>query len=85
MSKKIKIPEPPQEQLQAPVPPTPPAQAEESVSNAQIWTFWLGTAAALITARLLGFLLPGVSESLIERWVMAGFGVFLVLFLLKLK
>jgi len=87
MSKKLKVPEPQAPQLSPFQAPRPPQDAppEEKVSNALIWTFWLGVAAALITARVLNAALPGVSESVIERWVMAGFGVFLALFLLKLK
>ncbi|MDD2804491.1 MAG: hypothetical protein PHV33_02975 [Elusimicrobiales bacterium] len=87
MSKKLKVQEPPAPQpspFQAPRPPQE-ASPEEKVSKAQIWTFWLGVAAALVTARVLNAALPGISESVIERWVMAGFGVFLALFLMKLK
>ncbi len=70
---------------------TEPAQApaeagpQEDVSRAQIWAFWGVVALALVTARALNYLLPGVSESLIERWVMLGFGAAMVFFLLKLK
>lgn len=87
MSKKLKVPEPPAQQqspFQAPRPPQD-APPEDKVSNAQILTFWLGVVGALIIARVLNAALPGISESVIERWVMAGFGVFLALFLMKLK
>jgi len=40
---------------------------------------------AVIAARVLNHLLPGISESIIERWIMLGFGAFLAVFLLKLK
>jgi len=59
--------------------------AREDVSRAQIWAFWGVVALAVITARALNHLLPGVSESVIERWVMLGFGVCMGIFLLKLK
>ncbi|OGR78506.1 MAG: hypothetical protein A2X32_04435 [Elusimicrobia bacterium GWC2_64_44] len=87
MSKKLKVPEAPVPQQSPFQSPRPPQEAppEEKVSNAQIWTFWLGVVAALVIARVLNAALPGISESVIERWVMAGFGVFLALFLLKLK
>ncbi|MGD9641464.1 MAG: hypothetical protein AB7V08_01865 [Elusimicrobiales bacterium] len=62
-----------------------PAPAREDVSRAQIWAFWGVVALALITARALNYLLPGVSESVIERWVMLGFGAAMILFLVKLK
>ena len=61
------------------------APAREDVSRAQIWAFWGVVALAVITARALNHLLPGVSESVIERWVMLGFGVCMGIFLLKLK
>lgn len=64
----------------------PPAQpAEVPVSNTRIWTFWIGVALTVILARTLDAALPGVSESVIERWVMLGFGAFLAIFLIKLK
>jgi len=69
----------PRIQPQPPQPPSPP------VSTAKIWVFWIGVALAVIAARALDHLLPGVSESVIERWVMLGFGAFLVVFLLRLE
>lgn len=66
-------------------PPAPAPQEAQDVTRAQFWTFWAGVAAALIVARALNAALPGVSESFIERWVMVGFGVFLAVFLFKLK
>ncbi|MEK7720988.1 MAG: hypothetical protein AAB359_01210 [Elusimicrobiota bacterium] len=65
-------------QLRQPPPAAP-------VSTASIWIFWCAVALAVITARALNHMLPGISESVIERWVMLAFGVFLALFLLKLK
>lgn len=61
------------------------APAREDVSRAQIWAFWGVVALAVVTARTLNQLLPGVSESVIERWVILGFGACMGLFLLKLK
>ena len=69
-------PAPPQSQ------PPPPAAP---VSTASIWVFWCAVAVAVIAARVLNHLLPGISESIIERWIMLGFGAFLAVFLLKLK
>lgn len=62
--------------------PPPPAAP---VSTASIWVFWCAVALAVIAARALNHLLPGISESIIERWTMLGFGAFLAVFLLKLK
>ncbi|PKM96529.1 MAG: hypothetical protein CVU79_13010 [Elusimicrobia bacterium HGW-Elusimicrobia-3] len=61
------------------------APEREDVSRGQIWAFWAVVALAVVTARALNYLLPGVSESVIERWVMLGFGACMGLFLLKLK
>lgn len=84
MSKKNKLQ--PEQPLPAPPVPEPPAPpASEDVSTAQIWTFWIGVALAVVTARVLNHFLPGVSESVIERWVMLAFGVFMAAFLIKLK
>ncbi|OIO04402.1 MAG: hypothetical protein AUJ51_02105 [Elusimicrobia bacterium CG1_02_56_21] len=55
------------------------------VSTTRIWVFWCGIALAVITARVLNHLLPGISESLIERRVMLAFGAFIAAFLYKLK
>ncbi len=60
----------------------PPA---EPVSTARIWVFWCAVALTVIAARALNYMLPGISESVIERWVMLGFGAFLAIFLYKLK
>ena len=68
----------------APVQP-PQAPPPAPVSTARIWAFWCAAALALITARVLNHLLPGVPESIIERWVMLGFGVFVAAFLYTLK
>lgn len=73
------------EQLQAPAPKPEERPAEENISNAHIVTFWAGVVLAVVIARALNYALPGVPESLIERWVMLGFGVFMAVFLLKLK
>jgi hypothetical protein len=76
----------PEEQPRAAVPAQPAAAAgQEDVPRAQIWAFWGVVALAVIAARVLNYLLPGVSESVIERWVMLGFGACMGLFLLKLK
>ena len=73
-------PETPPSPFQPPhIPPAAP------VSTAKIWVFWCAVALTVITARTLNHMLPGISESVIERWVMLGFGAFLVVFLLKLK
>ena len=68
----------------APVPPPVQANVEDSVSKAQLWTFWIGVAAAVILARALDAALPGFPEGVIERWVMLGFAAFIGLFLYKL-
>lgn len=88
MSKKSKIQaeQPQTDQPQAQAAAQEPAPApEKEVTNAQIWTFWIGVALAVIIARTLNYALPGISESVIERWVMLGFGVFMALFLIKLR
>ncbi|MDO8806045.1 MAG: hypothetical protein Q7R35_16635 [Elusimicrobiota bacterium] len=77
--KRQEVPEPP---VRLPTPQLPP---QAPVSNARIWVFWCAVALAVIAARVLNHMLPGISESVIERWVMLAFGVFLALFLLKLK
>ena len=55
------------------------------VSTARIWVFWCAVALTVIVARTLNYMFPGISESVIERWVMLGFGAFLAVFLYKLK
>ena len=60
-------------------------QPEQEITNAQIWTFWLGVVLAVVVARALNYALPGTPESVIERWVMAAFGVFMALFLIRLR
>lgn len=77
--KRLEVPEPP-----AP-PQAQPAPAEAPVSNARIWVFWCAVALAVISARVLNHMLPGISESVIERWVMLAFGTFIAIFLYKLK
>ena len=67
----------------APLPLQPPPA--EPVSTARIWVFWCAVALTVIAARTLNYMLPGISESVIERWVMLGFGAFLAVFLYKLK
>ncbi len=75
-----------QEPQQAAPPPSQPAQSpEDTVSNTRIWIFWIGVALTVIVARALDAALPGVSEAIIERWVMLGFAAFLAVFLLTLK
>ena len=78
--------EKPQEAPKAPAPAQPqqpPAAAP--VSPARIWTFWCAVALAVIAARVLNQMFPGIPESVLERRVMLAFGAFLALFLLKLK
>ena len=67
----------------APQPQQPPQSAP--VSTARIWVFWCAVALAVIAARVLNYMLPGISESVIERWVMLAFGTFIAIFLYKLK
>lgn len=67
----------------APQPAQPPAAPP--VSTATIWVFWCAVALTVIVARTLNYMLPGISESVIERWVMLGFGAFLAVFLYRLK
>ena len=72
---------------QPPVLPAEAAAAEPAaapVSNTQILVFWSAVGAAVGLAWILDYMLPGVSEHVIERWIMLGFGVFLGLFLYKL-
>lgn len=83
--KKRNQPQQEQPQPAAPAPPPVRAEPEKDVSTAQIWIFWGVVALAVILARVLNFALPGVAESLIERWIMAAFAVFLVIFLIKIK
>ena len=61
----------------------PPASAP--VSPARIWVFWTAVALAVIIARVLDHMLPGIPEGQIERWVMLAFGVFVAAFLFTLK
>jgi len=65
--------------------PVQPSAGQPPVSKAQIWTFWGGVAAALVAAQALAYLLPGVPERVIERWVMLAFAAFVGVFLFKLK
>ncbi|OGS13340.1 MAG: hypothetical protein A2234_01810 [Elusimicrobia bacterium RIFOXYA2_FULL_58_8] len=59
--------------------------AQPAVTNGQLTAFW-GVVAALIAASwLLDYILPGVHERVIERWLMLPFGAFLVFFLFRLK
>ncbi|MDD5207877.1 MAG: hypothetical protein PHV36_00680 [Elusimicrobiales bacterium] len=64
-------------------PPEPPPS--EPVSAARIWTFWTAVALAVIIARALDHMLPGIPEGQIERWVMLAFGAFVAAFLYTLK
>ncbi|HBA60146.1 MAG TPA: hypothetical protein DCZ92_04905 [Elusimicrobia bacterium] len=63
----------------------PAEQPAAPVSKTQILVFWSGVVLALSLAWLLDYLLPGTPESVIERWIMLGFAVFLGFFLYKLK
>ena len=80
--------ETPDTAVQPPLPQTQPqAQAaaeDRKVSKAQIWTFWGAVAAAVVIARVLDYAMPGVPESVTERWVMAGFAAFVAVFLYML-
>lgn len=58
---------------------------QKTATRAQIWTFWLAVATAVIAARALDYALPGLPEHVTERWVMAAFAAFLGVFLFKLK
>ena len=64
-------------------PQQPPPAAP--VSTGRIWVFWCAVALAVIAARVLDHMLPGVHESVIERWVMLAFGAFVAAFLYTLK
>ena len=75
-----------QEVPETPAPPRsqqPPPAAP--VSTTRLWVFWSAVALAVIIARALNHLLPGIPESLIERWVMLAFGLFIAGFLFTLK
>lgn len=75
-----------QETPETPAAPQPSrSPAAPPVSTATIWVFWCAVALTVIVARTLNYMLPGISESVIERWVMLGFGAFLAAFLYKLK
>ncbi|HAT71494.1 MAG TPA: hypothetical protein DCS63_01600 [Elusimicrobia bacterium] len=69
----------------SPQAPLQPAPGSPPVSRATLWTFWGGVAAVLVVARALDYLLPGIPERVIERWVMLAFAAFLGAFLFKLK
>ena len=69
-------------QTPPPAPQTPPA---EPVSNTKIWVFWCVVALAVIAARFLDNIFPGIPESVTERRVMLAFAAFLIAFLYKLK
>ncbi len=62
-------------------PPPPPAREEEDVPASKIWVFWGAVALAVITARVLDHFLINVHESVIERWIMGAFALFLIVFL----
>ncbi len=62
-------------------PPPPPAREEEDVPASRIWVFWGAVALTVITARVLDHFLVNVHESIIERWIMVAFALFLVVFL----
>ena len=84
--KRQEVPVTPAPSQAQPVPPqAQPVLPAAPVSNARIWVFWCAVALAVIAARVLNHMLPGISESVIERWVMLGFGAFLAVFLYKLK
>ena len=84
--KRLEVPEPPAPLPAQPVPPQArPVPPAAPVSNARIWVFWCAVALAVIAARVLNYMLPGISESVIERWVMLAFGTFIAIFLYKLK
>lgn len=62
-------------------PPPPPAREEEDVPASKIWIFGGAVALAVIAARVLDHFLINVHESIIERWIMVAFALFLVVFL----
>ena len=73
----------PLQETPQPQPRQEPQEKRPPISSAAIWTFWGGVLAALMAARALDVMLPGVPERVIERWVMLAFAVFLAAFLAK--
>ncbi len=74
-----------QETPETPAPARPLQLPPEPVPAARIWVFWTAVALAVIIARVLDHILPGIPEGQIERWVMLAFGVFVAAFLYTLK
>lgn len=62
-----------------------PAAGTRTVTNGQLALFWGVVVLIISAAWVLDYMLPGTSESVIERWLMLPFGAFLVFFLFRLK
>jgi hypothetical protein len=69
-------------QTAQPLPGTPPQSAPApDFSRKYFFIFWGIIIIAALAAWILAVLLPGVSESVIERWIMAALAVSLAVFL----
>jgi len=79
------VPAQPSQPPASPVEPSPVEPAAAPVSNTKIIVFWSAVGVAVALAWLLDYMLPGVSEHVIERWIMLGFALFLGGFLYTLK
>ena len=69
-------------------PETPPLETEASPRDASpkyFLIFWGLILLAAASAWILAVILPGVSESIIERWIMAALAAALAVFLLIYK
>ncbi len=64
--------------------PAAAKRASSPLDNKYIWTFWGAVLTVLIAAHLLDYMLPGVPERVIERYIMLVFALFLAVFLSKL-
>ncbi|HNW44616.1 MAG TPA: hypothetical protein PKI19_08935 [Elusimicrobiales bacterium] len=82
--KQLQPPAPPAQESPA-MPAPAPAAGSRPVTNGQIALFWGVVVLTVATAWVLARLLPGTPERLIERWLMLPFGLFLVVFLFRLK
>jgi hypothetical protein len=90
MSKKNRNPQqnseiPVQPAVQEPLPAAQPEAEQRDISDARIWTFWGVVSATVLAALALDAMLPNVPERVIERWLMLAFGVFMAVFLIRLK
>jgi len=57
-------------------------QIKPDASKKYFFIFWGIIILAIATAWILAVMLPGVSESIIERWLMVGLAAALAVFLL---